>query len=417
MLSDDSRKRVTEFREWVAQFEHAWSHLHVAALALRLNGKWVAVRYSVVLSDQARGPAPWGVPIVAEDLIFAFRTAVPLALLDTLIEAAAKGHLDRSLIPGLDRDLSLSLPVGSEPTQANSHSYVGIEHGMPGKAPRTQPRCELQLQSKSPSDSLAERWHHHGVLERAERRFIRLGHGPLRMLGARLGFWAEGNGHFNDIWNQQVTAEFIAPLPLRLIEVEHVRERDVVRAKVEIGPRIRRSDVSLTIRPEEHTSWFPARRIRSKKSPTMVDIVRRPPPGSAIVSLCMEPLGEVSARSVSVEPRLKTWPFLLAMTRLDRGHRLLRQGLSGESGGEFERAIGVFLAFVGYAPIWWGPDVGKKLPRPGDLQPGAAPDTLAFHEPHQDLLIVESTVGVVGSDKVTKLIGRTLPLRVRISMT
>jgi hypothetical protein len=99
------------------------------------------------------------------------------------------------------------------------------------------------------------------------------------------------------------------------------------------------------------------------------------------------------------------------MARLDKDHRLLKQGLAGGSGVEFERAIGIFLAFLGYAPVWWGPDMGKKLPRPGDLQPGAAPDTLAYREAQRDLLIVESTVGVVGSDKITKLVGRSLRVR------
>jgi hypothetical protein len=53
----------------------------------------------------------------------------------------------------------------------------------------------------------------------------------------------------------------------------------------------------------------------------------------------------------------------------------------------------------------------KKLPRPGDLQPGAAPDVMAFHSGYNDFLVVECTIGTVGSDKVAKLIARTLRVR------
>ena len=60
MFNDENAKRVPEFRDWVRHFEHVWSHLHVAALALLLEGEWVALRFGVVLADRARGPGLGG---------------------------------------------------------------------------------------------------------------------------------------------------------------------------------------------------------------------------------------------------------------------------------------------------------------------------------------------------------------------
>jgi hypothetical protein len=415
MLSDDSLKRVSEFRAWVRSFEHTWSHLHVAALALLLEDKWVAIRFGVVLADRPRGPKPWGLPIASEERILAFRTALPMSDLDRLISAAIEGRIDQKVIPGLDRRLSLALPVDDTPTQASWQPYMGLDHGISQTPPRTVPRAELTIQSKSPADALKEPWKQYAEMEHEERRFIKRAHGSIGVLGMRLGLWTHGVSHIQNFWNLGVTSEFIAPLPARLLGVEHERETDVVRAHLELGHLVRRNDVTLAMRPGEQTAWFPARRVPSGKRRIKVDVVRRPPPGPAVVSLCVEPVGEVSAQSVTVEPPLNAWPLPLALARLDNGHRLLRQGLDGVTAFEFERSISILLVVIGYASVWWGPDIGKKLPRPGDLQPGAAPDTMGYHQAWRDLIVVEATTGVVGSDKITKLIGRALRLRTAVT--
>jgi hypothetical protein len=402
--ADPARQKAANFSDWVRTFAHLWSHIHVSALAVRVEQDWVAIRMTAVLADEEQGNPPWGLPFVDEDRIMAFRCALPNSGLEPLLNQAIVGQLDSSSIPGLDRVIRLSVPgLGMK----NPSFDVYSDSSGVTLLSSSGTRAEFTLQSEAPSSGPVEPWKAYGGIEQAERRFVRRAHGTLSRLGAALGLRIEKTAHIGNVWSSPLLTVFVAPIPARIAGLVHVRDKDLVRANIELGPLIPREHVTLAFRPDDHSAWFPPKSVRSRRRRIDVEVARRPPPGAAEVSLCIEPWGEVAKAGLTIDPPLKTWPFQFALCSIDPNNDLIAQGMAEGQGVTYERAVSALLALLGYAPVWWGPSKKKDLPPPTEAQPGATPDIYAWNEAKRELLIVEVTTGVIGSDKVTKLAGRT----------
>jgi hypothetical protein len=274
-------------------------------------------------------------------------------------------------------------------------------------------QAEFTIQSESPSAGPNEPWKGYEIVEEAERRFIRHAHGSLGRLGAALGLRIDKTTHIGTVWSSPLLALFVAAIPARIADTVHLREKDTVRVVVELGHLVPRDRVSLAFRPDDHRAWFPPKAIRSRRPRIEVDVASRPPPGTAEVSLSLDPWGEIARTTLIVTPPFKVWPFQLALSFIDPENSLLTEGLAQGEGVTFERAIAALFALMNYAPVWWGPQT-KKLLSPTEAQPGATPDIYAWNAAKNDLLIVEVTTGVIGSDKVNKLAGRTQKARNRL---
>jgi hypothetical protein len=406
------------FVDWVAEFSALWTHIHLTVLALRCEGKLIAVGSTVVLADEAECSKPRGVPIVETPDVLAFRVPLAIHELDRLLDAVSGGVLKADMVPGLREPVFFACPAGDLPKEAQYQPHHKGTVG-PWELLGTWgrwPRAELLFTGQSLADgSKSDVLYTH--LESVDRRFPKEGHGSLGIFTSRLGLRETGSGHFDGLWRYATTVRFVAPLFVRLDGAHLDRERQTLSADVEVGRRVPRDRVYLSVLSNDLETWIPARQLGGRGRHVSVILARGLPFGTATVHLTFDPAGQIGEETVEIKPPPRPWPLAHALRKMTDDLNLVREGLNAmpakdgqahDPGAEFDRAIHMLLASLDYASVWWG--TGRKVRPPRALQPGAEVDSLAYHRRRNEFLVVECTIGHTGGDKIHKLVGRSLLL-------
>src|SRR5262245_40236827 len=92
---EPTNRELEKFKRWSDPYAHIWSHVRVSALALRIDGQWIARSLAAVLTDRTEPRFP----PVKTDQVQIVEHYVRLTQLEQLIAGITKGSLSSALSP------------------------------------------------------------------------------------------------------------------------------------------------------------------------------------------------------------------------------------------------------------------------------------------------------------------------------
>ncbi|HVV16726.1 MAG TPA: hypothetical protein VHH90_05925 [Polyangia bacterium] len=386
------------FEAWISKRKELWTHLHLAAVALRLGDDWFVVSGAVLMAPSDEAPARAGCPIFETPEICSLRLVAPADLLPTLAEDIRRGVIPAGRIPELDRNLRIECPVGMPLIEDGASEYT--RPGMVSFGRGDALRFEARLRGPEVVKLFAEPLACQELLQRLDRECEGAGQGSISEMCDDLRLRDYQGGGFNiGAW---VTFRLEAALPFRLVRTEQNPARTCVEVTLAIPESTPRENLQVVYRPKVPGRTFAPVAVPPGGPSVTFVVANQPAPGDgeAILSYARQ---KVDSQNVHVRPPLQVWPALVAMSALDSDLTLLREGLSGEDATRHERAVSHLLGLLGFSVFWWGPNVKQKhLPLPKD-----APDVVLCSNDQQIIIVVECTTEQLGDKKLRYLVDRT----------
>lgn len=230
-------KFMPRWMQWVDARRAIWSHVHVAGLLVWARDGWTCVTSTIVLAADNRCQTPHGVDPNWERQVCAFRVALPLSCLQTLIDGLAVGTWPDSILPGVSGQIRLS-PLGGK-------------HLEPGGEPRLEDpgasvesidtrdrwtRFTIDLQGPQLHEWHGSEYYH--TLEALDRKLLGVGHAGLAELAGLFGCFRGSGEHVSSLWNRQTATRLVAPAMCRLDAVRWIAEESKFVASVTTGVSI-----------------------------------------------------------------------------------------------------------------------------------------------------------------------------------
>jgi hypothetical protein len=400
-VDPQSFRNLRNLMRWLRDHRRTWRYAHVSAIAVRLDGAWVALWTRVVLAQSPHVNSPLGKPLVRTDGVLAFRVSVPLSELRQLMWDVWTGEVPAGRLKKVPFSIKTWCPPGKRAghlsfdrrTSATWSSYQRTE-------PNLWPRAEAEWRGGSIADWAGNDVRRYDYLAKTEQLFKTERLGTIAELGTKLDF----EHHSSDFVHSPTIHRLTAPVLARLRSVDHDRDRNVVVVTVEVGRHVPRSKLRIGLVQPNGPPPNPAVRLpRSSESVATVEIPV-PAEGRAEVSLTYEGLGEISSMSVEILPRLRPWTRLRAISLIDPGLAQLRSDVAAKTADLHERGVSVLLELLGFASVWWSP----KLRQPAGSASGQhAQDIVAFSQSDDVCLVVECKTDWTKDSKINTLVGRS----------
>jgi hypothetical protein len=393
------------FERWVSKRAELWSHLHFAAVAVRVGEDWFAIAGALHLAPTADPPRRVGCPIFATDEICALCFVTSASALPDLIAHLRRGAIPEGSLPGLDRTIRVECPAGTPLLEDG-----GSEYTRPGTVGfgRSEPlRFEARLRGEAIGKLFPDALAAQELLRRLDRECEGAGQGSISELCDDLRLRDMPGGDINlGTW---AAFRLEAALPFWIANTGQDADRSCVEVTLAIPERVPRVNLQLVYRAKPGGRVFDPVGVPEGGPNVTFVVAREPPLGDAEVILSYAKQ-KVDSQHVRVRPPLRIWPALVAMGVLDSDLTLLKEGLTGEDAVRHERSVAHLLGLLGFSSFWWGPNVKqKKLPLPQD-----APDVVLCSDDQQVVIVIECTTEQLGDKKLRYLVDRTKGVRDRL---
>jgi hypothetical protein len=341
-----------------------------------------------------------GGPILEAKEVLALNIILPIEELPLLLRAIRLGRLPARTFGDIPA-LRFSWIDGDLPKADDFRSNLSpqIYKNTDMKLATSWPHAELLFRSTSLSDwckpNHADRYN---WLRSIDGRFRIAAFGSVAQLATRLGLKEPEN--IQSLDDARCWIKIVAPFRARISRIRHRRDTDEVQVFVDLSKRIPPERVCVVL--AEHNSTRPPRSPFPLRETNNVITIRGVLPGKIEISLFDNVLDSISIKNGSIQPKLSSFPRVVALEFIDpRGSNLL-ENLSSTDSDCHEQGAANLLQLLGYAPLRWD---RKKSP-PKNISNGRlAIDLIAFHSTDKIGLIVECTTDWLGDGNARSLWG------------
>jgi len=385
--------RFTEFRKRVVALRSGRERLQLCVLAVKARTQWQC-RGALLLLHDPDFLAPDA--RIQDAAVLAVRRTLEGKRLAEVLRELLRGRF-RARHLGIENDVVVGqgLPRLGGRLDLMPERYWNTD----GTRPEAWPRSELECEWPTPFHETAGGYE---ALERIDRTFESFGHGTIAQVGVKLGLARDRTELRLD---RPVFARVMAAVPARLIDVEQDQARSNVVVTVATGSTCTASEHVVRLQRTGPDLSMP--HSEPVVSVGRSELLFPAPAERATTNVVLTFRGHSLQREeVSVRGRMQRSPRVGAIIAAD-GKDLIEEGLrASKNAGEFERAVSHVLSCLGLTAFWWGPPK-VKLSMPNG---GATADILALSPDDGMAVLVECTVENPGTEKITRLVGRTRKL-------